>query len=313
MTIKETDNIINKEIFEFSYAEADQAFTLQKEMNDALLSKIHIAIDSVLNETFNHEEIIKINKLEIDLGEIPFSHLSELIPQRLQNQFKEKLQAVLVDRKKINGQYRQENEIPDQLKTIEYFLHSGTLPWWAGLPKKFSLAETINSLLKTNASDLKTIISENIPNEQFIKRLIYQLDQKVVEELLGLVPGLPLLISIIENIIRYSSTPFSQFQKTHTPDEISSLISNSKSQPNGSIESHHKKTGDHLQQKKQADHSRKIIQVIIDMVANQLSTGTEEELRSQLKEKILIRFGGSIELDKLETAIDALITEQFHS
>jgi len=313
MTIKEADNIINKEIFEFSYAEADQAFTLQKEMNDDLLSKIHLAIDSALNESFSHDEIIRINKLEIDLGEIPFTHLSELIPQRLHSHVKEKLQTVLIDRKKINDDPIQENEIHDPAKTIAYFLHTGTLPWWAGHPKKFSLSETINSLLKTNVSNLKTIISENISNEQFIKRLIYQLDQNALEQIFGLIPAMASLISIIENIISYSSTSPSQFQKTNTPGEISSLITSSKSQPNGNIENHLKKFDEDLQQKKQTDHSKKIIQIIIDLVTNQLPTGTDEELRSQLKEKILILFGGSIELDKLEISIDTLVTKQFHS
>jgi hypothetical protein len=308
--VKQSGHIINSEVFEFSYAEIEQAFTLQREMDNGLLSKIHSAIDSALNDCDDQEEITRINKLEIDLGEIPFAQISEVIPLKIYRQFKEKLSAGFMARLKTN-ETEQEKEIADKIKILEFFFLTGSLPWWAGRSKKFSINEAISFLLKNDADNLRDLISRNISNDYFLERLIYQLNREVCEQLFDLVPILSQPITTVEKIIKDSWMTSAQTQKADVPNETNPFIPGSPAQLNNDLKIPHNETTLASQDQARFDLSKNILQKIIDLITNQLSPGSEEQLRSQLKEKIIALFGNSIEIGSLERSIDAMITKDF--
>lgn len=310
MTNKEADHIINKEVFEFSYAEADQAFNLQREMNDALLFRIHGIINSAFEESFSPAESIRIEKLEIDLGEIPFTQLDNLMPSKLYGRLKEKLQMILPERK-WSMDADEEIETCDDVKTVEYFLLTGGLPWWEGKPNFFLFNETVKTILQNDPEQIKTVLSAHIHNEIFLKRLIYQSNNEVYQRLFELIPGLNKLIATVEMVLYSCLNASFLLQKKEGQSENTSLAIDAPQQVNGHVGSFRNKTVEEFWHEKQTTFNKEILQQIIELAKKKAFAVTEQKLRSQLKEKILFTFGEMIELDKLEESMEQLISTDF--
>jgi hypothetical protein len=199
--VETADHIINKEIFEFSCSEAEHAFALQQQMNNGLQHKMQFVLETVLTEWNAPDQTIRLDKLQIDLGTIPFDQLTELLPARFQIEFKEKLSAAIIERKiarrteppcDIAGVNELPDEIESKIELLKIFLLSGRLPWWAGPARDFSIDETISQLIKDSSVAFKALLLKYITHEQFMARLFYQTGINAcseVMELLGISPG----------------------------------------------------------------------------------------------------------------------------
>ena len=76
-------HIINKQVFEFACSRYEDAFQLQKQMESGLQYSIQSCIDNAFSEWNDLTETVRIDKLEIDIGEIPFESLAALLPGKI--------------------------------------------------------------------------------------------------------------------------------------------------------------------------------------------------------------------------------------
>ena len=299
MSVNE-NHIINKEIFEFTYSQIEYAFELQKQMEAGLQFNINAGISGVLNECNDEEETIRIEKIEIDLGEIYYQHMNELLPAKLYTQLKEKITSSTFRKKIISG-VEQQSTVYDNIELLEIFLLSGTLPWWAGSPKQFSFTEIFNSLIKNNEVELRELFLRHITDERFIKRLFYQTAQgpqtalDLCGQLFSLLHISSQQISLIENIIRSSIIPVPQDQPSFDFQKLSASIIS------------------FPQDQYQIYLSKNILRIVIKLIINHSSPLSEEELKFFLKQEIIKLFENSIEINRLEESIKTLDIKKFHS
>ena len=200
------DHIINKEIFEFTYSDTEYAFALQKQMNSGLQYKMQSLINHTL-DSFNEDvETIRLDKLEIDLGKIPFEQLENMLPAKFQTEFKEKLYSAIFEKDPFKNKTIDKRElsdnVSDQLELLEIFLLSGSLPWWAGRAMDFSLKDVILLLVRKDPASLKSLLYKYINDEKITARLFYQTDTNTCFQIMELLGVTTDHISIIKNSLQ---------------------------------------------------------------------------------------------------------------
>src|SRR5688572_8097370 len=151
------NHIINKEVFEFTCYEAEYAFQLQHQMNQALQDNVERTLDNVFEAWNENGDTIRIDKLEIDLGEIPFHELSEHLPAKLRDQLTGKFRAI----KTADIPYVVNNGVSNTIREIElleYVLTNGSLPWWTRPAAEFSFTEILRAMIRDHITDAKAIL-----------------------------------------------------------------------------------------------------------------------------------------------------------
>lgn len=165
---------INKVQFDLHCNSEATAKRVQKEISDFTWSRINRIIDDLLGKA-NSNLLYKIDRIELDLGDIALSALSSPeVLEGLQNKFEEALQRNLrhlssEDRTVMTGDEA-------DWKVLKCYLLTGDIPWW------------VDKSQDTNIRKLARRISQNFP-----QRIIDLTTQH------GSVPGVSKRLMILQN------------------------------------------------------------------------------------------------------------------
>lgn len=287
------NHIINKQVFEFTCSQTGHAFQLQKQMDSGLQYQIQSAINGLLNECDESGEIISIEKLEIDLGEIPFDKFADLLPQKFYASFTEKLSSSVITNKILPGANKT-NKDHHTIELLETFLLSGNLPWQAGTSQKFSYNETMVSLLKDNPAGLKSFLLKHIFDATFLDRLFYQTDANLLQDIIGLFPALLQCQVMIEDVA--AKVSIATIKNTN---QLLSL------QNTATI------TCTEIEQA--VDVNKNIPKIILQLLTKNPLPVTVEHIKFLIKEKMKELFKNSIEINCIEESIDNLDSNDISS
>jgi hypothetical protein len=154
-------------------------------MNNGLHSDLTNVINNLCNEMCDQDEMIQINHLEIDLGEIPFERLHYIMPEKCYSAFKEKLYDLSIPLKKNESVIEKSSLVEiHEIVLLQKLLATGNLPWQAGKPKDFSLNAYVLQLLEKYPVELKEMLLDNLSDVKFTERLVAQLRIEVLKKVL---------------------------------------------------------------------------------------------------------------------------------
>ena len=284
-------HIINKQVFEFACSRYEDAFQLQKQMESGLQYSIQSCIDNAFSEWNDLTETVRIDKLEIDIGEIPFESLAALLPGKIYTGLSCKLDATLIPCRSSPDTI-QKNENIDKAALLEIFLLSGSLPWWAGAASDFSLTETIQQLIENDTDGIKTLLLKHIQNKKFTERLVYQTGTALFEKLIAMLPSVQQLYLLFEGIVNKAF-------EYDSNDKVLEVINNS-----GIVDT----------ENQQSIHTGKNIpQLILKFISTRPLPCTVEEVKLLLKEKMDEVFGQEVTNDSFKELIDTPLAKKIYS
>lgn len=287
------NHIINKQVFEFSCSRYEDAFQLQKQMESGLQHNIQACINKALCEWNDSAEVVRIDKLEIDIGDIPFDNLAGLLPRKIYTSLAGRFTTTFVPGKTSIAAIEtvQKNSDTDTIELLEIFLLSGSLPWWAGEAGSFSLTETIQRVIENDTGNLKSLLLKYILNEKFTERLVHQTDAALLQKLTALVPEMQSLHSIIEDLI------IKLF--IHDKDEALPAVNNT--------------AVTEAENQQRINASKNIFQLVLKLIATRPLPANVEQFKLLLKEKIDEVFGKMISRNRFDEIIDLPLAEQSFS
>lgn len=139
---------IRRQVFEVAVSSREAAWPLQSELSRIQAQKLEAILDACLSEVTDASQIYRIDKLEVDLG--------NLDPENLEHDLVEKLGPALRDalgrrRREDLELSRQTGEDPQARSNIEllaYFVQTGTVPWWADGKKPRIVEESVDQLIR---------------------------------------------------------------------------------------------------------------------------------------------------------------------
>lgn len=188
-------HVVNSLQFEVTCPDEDMSFNLRQNFGQTLQQEIAEIIDEVCSENVGEDELIKIDRIELDLG--AFSRhtfgtdFKKVFRQKLRNELVEKLSDIMPVE-------RQASRLVSNTEALLYFLANGTLPWFAD-----ETAISIDEILQQAAADQQGVLSDffnrNRFDGQIWRRILWQLDNKSKQLVINLSADLKSVAEIIAN------------------------------------------------------------------------------------------------------------------
>ncbi len=177
-------HIISKQVLELSIPDNLEAISIQKKASEILRNKLFSELDNLFSNIVSNEEVLRIEKLEINIGDISLNNIEEDIVSKSIKTLETQLNKICYQHKQENLGYRTENNENIQstyikksysrLEQLVHFLKFGVFPWWKISNEKTSLEELLIEIKKENQPEASNILLELIKHEQIRKRIAYQ-------------------------------------------------------------------------------------------------------------------------------------------
>jgi len=179
-------HIINHLQFQFNCADEDQAFNFRHNFGVTFQEQITDITDSICTKYVGAEDWLRIDKLEIDLGYFsPGSfdtNFAAVFKSKFEKELTQKLAAISSTEKKVFQQLL-------KLQLFQYFLLTGTLPWWAE-ESEINLDKTTLELLTDQHEKVKRFFYHYQNKKQVWTRVAFQLNKKSKAQIILLVDEL---------------------------------------------------------------------------------------------------------------------------
>jgi hypothetical protein len=178
-------HIIGRQIFDIDFSSKENSGVLQDKIssifNNFLIDEMNQLFDRILPSN----RIIKVDTLQINLGDISFDHLDTELPNRLIQKIEEELRLILLHDNSVSTNDSEElihGSIPVQyLQLLEYFLLKGTYPWWVSEKEGPTISVVLEFLLLNASLKLKELILRIGRDYNARKRLVYQFTEQQIK------------------------------------------------------------------------------------------------------------------------------------
>ena len=162
-----------------------RAYPLQRRLSRLYSRRLLAIIDTYCSAVSEIDEIHRIETLELDLGEIPLDAFEETLIERFEEAFRRQL-AEAVRHQQPPASNGRSVKTRSRLELFEYFVETGTVPWWTDPADPTLLDECVAWLAGTASASLKTLTADLLTHEPYLKRIIHHLSDSTLLTLAGL-------------------------------------------------------------------------------------------------------------------------------
>ena len=163
-------HIIKKLSINLNLNQQSEAANIQQNISDLSKRRLFALLEKIFDE-FDTDEIIRIDTLKIDLGQLNKAELEtdfiEKIEKKLRSQLKEQLYFAKtkkqLDKKKVID-LKQLSSAQSIHELLDFFLQTGNFPWWANQNNFRDFEEKILQYAKGNSIAFNLLIRSNISN-----------------------------------------------------------------------------------------------------------------------------------------------------
>jgi hypothetical protein len=212
-------HVIRKQLIALQLAAGQDAFTVQQQVKDYFYDHIAPALDKVLTELSSADEMISLDRIEIDLGDLALKneklvadneHIYRILKQSISGRLSSTANA------------QKSNERPATIKSIPahaseqwlYYMENGVLPWALQITHEAWLQQVLHQLAIDHV--LMEKIKDKIKQHRwFVLRVVRDHPEQYLQQLAGVITAQPQpgLSQQIEAIARQMELPPQEFQQ----------------------------------------------------------------------------------------------------
>ncbi|ABK97997.1 contractile injection system tape measure protein [Pelobacter propionicus] len=183
-------HMVENALFQVSFPSEEAAFEQQEELRSFASGLALEIVDEVFTRLAPPAGVLRIDRLDIDLGSIGSDGWSEAAGERL----RERLEAALRENLLHGGEARAGCRVipPGEhgRERLEYFLATGCIPWNADLADGRTMEELTEQLLSCDATSLRRLLGDRLRQERTVARIVRQFGEHVAADLARmLAPG----------------------------------------------------------------------------------------------------------------------------
>ena len=189
-------DIINRQAFEITCKTETTARRVKHVIESHTAIQFSNIIMIVLSAAGSKNDYLKIDKLEIDLGDILVDEFGNLdIACQFKNIFQQKIdefkisqpnKSKLVNGNKVRHDFSDENNT--ELELLQLFIATGDVPWWVNKSNVLHIDAIINKLLHHQPEVLKNIIKLNWDKPELLARLYAQISHMSLKKINEIMP-----------------------------------------------------------------------------------------------------------------------------
>lgn len=191
------DHAINRIIYDFTCNSEQAARNVSNVLMHFISNRFHAIIDEVLSIRVHDSELLKIDKLEIDLGSIAVGDLdvetNGINAVDLEQKFRELL-TTMID--KSHGQQVQEShQVSSVLNlkrsytdAVRYFLLYGDIPWWINKNEAGGITNLLKKAIVQDRENLLHFLNTQAGNWHVLNRVKTNASVTVFTQLKAMLP-----------------------------------------------------------------------------------------------------------------------------
>ena len=207
----ENKHCIESAILQISYSSEELALSQHSQLETFAKSELLLIVDEAFNEISGPGEVLGIEKLEIDLGEISLAYFYEDFGALLKQKIKELIDNHL-EQSKIDGSnaVRKVSTHHSEFEIICQFLQSGRLPWNAD-SQQDDIEKLMRRIIDNNGIQLIDFVRASQNRNDLITRLTTQFQTELLCSLFALIvqPRFAELTNLLEKMFALGSEHFS--------------------------------------------------------------------------------------------------------
>ncbi|MDW3191832.1 MAG: contractile injection system tape measure protein [Cytophagales bacterium] len=181
-------HIIRQQVLELSIVNDQGARDIQEEVSDVFKSRVIPRMEQLFDKLSEEGQVLKIDRLEINLGDIDQVYLKEELPLHVERLLEEEITKLL---------YHRQEGIPGQVQAVtvgwsdaklaafQYLLRTGVHAWNSTF-KAQSLTQLFVELSKHSSSQTREIMMRELSHDYVRKRVGYQFNMADFESLIFL-------------------------------------------------------------------------------------------------------------------------------
>jgi hypothetical protein len=198
-----SQHLIDNALFDITFHKKAVVLEQGSEINDFvknnLMNVIDEVFDHVASELGSMDSVFRIDRLEIDLGEISYADFKEQMPRKL----REKLLLALHDIQQVATKEptaisKLLDNGTDAQAQLFYFLRNGYLPWYSRITDPNSLELLLINTIESTPAALIDILRDKTPRIRVLERLTKQFSKQSVQQLMDILPSFQTQDSIVE-------------------------------------------------------------------------------------------------------------------
>lgn len=181
--------IVRKQIYDVRVPTRQSASDAYQRIEHAHRDSVVRVLGDIMREIGGLDELVLIDRLELDLGTLRADRLEEQLPERIAQRLREKLAIPDDGRRAVvapQGDARTLRGERADVEALEAFLVTGVLPWWA--PIAGSPAERLQKALDNAPEDVAAMLRRR-RGVRVARRLALQFPQHVVRRVVSLLAG----------------------------------------------------------------------------------------------------------------------------
>lgn len=168
------NHIIQKQNIEVTFSSGKNANALQDKIKNIYYEKIIPQLDSLFSGFIKEDIIIRVDKLDIDLGQIHEDDLEKQLTEKIIVAVKQQLESSLKFDVKDSRNVQLVSGGQSVINVFLYFLNQGHFPWWCSINNLSELESAIIKQYKAD-KDLPVKILQLVnANAHIITRLNFQ-------------------------------------------------------------------------------------------------------------------------------------------
>ncbi len=238
-------HIINRHILELTVPEQGRVQSIQTKASELIKQKLYPELDDLFSKIMSPDQVIRIDKLVIDVGKISEHDLDNEFIDRSLKKIADKINGLLatetnarqqnhvnVYETEIYGKILVASRSHDYLHQFIYFLQTGHFPWWKTSSETNkvsgdgSLKEVFAEVLKYESNLLKNELVPLFKIPSVRKRLIFQFDYSRIGELLNRIDEKKLKNCSTQFQVLLSVIGSCRFEKTFTDSYYDVVLQN---------------------------------------------------------------------------------------
>jgi len=167
---------IRRQVLDLELPHETGAFALQRQIALVLQEKVLPKLDELFSQLAPSERVLRIEHLEIDLGQLSINNWENQFIERCIMQISRQIQDLVLEDAKNDGSLVQTQSTGENaIQILRVFLETGTLPWYA---RSLSLTELEQHLEPLIATQSLLFSSQILPllrqKKSAVRRLIWQ-------------------------------------------------------------------------------------------------------------------------------------------
>jgi hypothetical protein len=176
-------HVIGRQLFDLHFYSQKEAYNLQTKVSYLFREKMKFILDKYLSEVSSPGVVIRLNQLDLNLGDIPYDKIDEEFPRRFEEALKKILPAQIEQAWTQPGVQGSVKQLPENmLLLLQLFLLNGYLPWWSDTEKSGNPSEWLDQLLNSSPSDLARMLRKLNKTEP-VHRLVRQFSESQLEKI----------------------------------------------------------------------------------------------------------------------------------